>query len=152
MSLAWRPSEKQGQGPRPPKFSIISGKICKPVSSYSSSDILGALLRIILKAHNQIIEGLVCQGVTAKGLGKWESFLNLVVAWVMGRRLTPYDRTSVPPLSQAWAAPTVLLASPTMAATEAAISTSPNVTHPESWKNEGCFQDQSVKMQSRKNS
>lgn len=79
------------------------------MSSHSSSDILGALLRIILKAYNQIIEGLVCQGATAKVLGKRESFLNLVVARVMGRGLTLYNRVSGPPLSHSWAAQAVLL-------------------------------------------
>ena len=44
------------------------------MGSHSRADILGALLRIILKAYNQIIEGLVCQRATAKALGKMGVF------------------------------------------------------------------------------
>lgn len=70
LEPARRSLEKQGHGPCPPGFSIISGKMCKPVSSHRSSDILGALLRIILKAYNQIIERLARQRAAAKALGK----------------------------------------------------------------------------------
>lgn len=73
-------TERQGHGPCLSQFPLMSWKICKLVSSHRSSDILGALQRIILKTYNKIIEGLVCPSSAAKALGMWESFLHLILA------------------------------------------------------------------------
>lgn len=67
--------ERQGHGPCLSEFPLISWKICKLASSHRSSDILGALQRIILKMYNKVIEGPVCQSAATEALGTWEPFL-----------------------------------------------------------------------------
>lgn len=61
--------ERQGHGPCLSRFPLISWQICKLVSSHRSSDILGALQRIILKHTIRLLRDW---SVSRQQLSLWE--------------------------------------------------------------------------------